>query len=141
MNDLTEYRDNLPVTAEDLQTFILTEKEKLRWRIKQLKRDGVLRPTYKYIYFVQSVFGGPVKIGKAVDVKRRLASLQNGSPHELQTVKILASSSDLSSLEATLHKLFKRFRVRNEWYHPLALVLFSAMNDENGEQIFPELKE
>ena len=67
------------------------------------------------IYFVQSESGGPIKIGFAIDVSRRLRFLQCGSPTRLS---VLATAPGDATHESALHRKFRINRVLNEWFSP-----------------------
>lgn len=77
------------------------------------------------IYFVQSMSGGPIKIGYSQDtrtINNRLASLQTNSPTELMLVGIIEGNKQT---EASLHSQFDCVRVRGEWFDPCdAIVTF-----------------
>jgi hypothetical protein len=60
------------------------------------------------IYFAQPVDGGPIKIGHAVDVKRRVVALQSWYGRRLA---ILAEIEGDRKLEAALHKKFDHLRL------------------------------
>lgn len=86
------------------------------------------------IYFIQSGRGGPVKIGSASNVSKRLKEMQVGNPCPLRLLGVM----DLNhSTESELHDMFKGIRVRGEWYWPtLGLLEFIARECfEGGEAI------
>lgn len=64
-------------------------------------------------YFIQSVHGGNIKIGKATNVKSRLGGLQTGSPSKLVLLGTLKGNQ-----EAALHAKFSASRVHGEWFSP-----------------------
>lgn len=70
-----------------------------------------------YVYFIQAVSGGPIKIGWAADVGSRFNSLQVAHWSEL---KILAVAAGTRDLEKLLHTKFIKHRVRGEWFDPVA---------------------
>lgn len=59
-----------------------------------------------------------IKIGKAKDVAQRVAELQTGCPAGLELMATIRLHSDNHArhVEASLHRTFKRYRVRGEWY-------------------------
>lgn len=65
------------------------------------------------IYFVQAGPDGPVKIGYAVDPKRRIASLQTACAVDLVLLREIAGNE---KTEAWLHQRFLGHRVRGEWF-------------------------
>jgi hypothetical protein len=60
------------------------------------------------IYFAQSVDGGPVKIGTAVDVDRRIAQLEAYYGRQLAVLAILPGGPDE---EAAIHERFAHLRL------------------------------
>ena len=66
------------------------------------------------LYFIQSVDGGPIKIGRARDVKRRMAQLQIGSPVWLEL--LLAVHGVAKQAETDLHQRLAHCRVHGEWF-------------------------
>lgn len=80
-----------------------------------------------YTYFVQSVYGGPIKIGVTrCSLSTRLCALQCGSPIALQFVGLLEGNH-----EKEWHKQFNFVRLHGEWFanHPH---LVDAINEETG---------
>jgi len=69
--------------------------------------------TESFLYFIEAVNTGFVKIGRSADPERRLAQLATGSPHDLV---ILGKISGGSSVEAELHRRFKDIHERREWF-------------------------
>lgn len=64
-----------------------------------------------WVYFIRCGERGPIKIGRASDVRRRLDGLQAANHQEL---RLLAATRNLS--EKDLHRRFRRFRIRGEWF-------------------------
>lgn len=65
-----------------------------------------------FIYFVGPK-DGPVKIGKAKNVRYRLSGLQTGSPVELELLGVMIGRPNL---ERALHSRFERYRKHGEWF-------------------------
>jgi hypothetical protein len=66
-----------------------------------------------YLYFIEAVDTGYIKIGRSVNPERRLAQLSTGSPNQLV---LLGQISGGSELEAELHRSFGNLRERGEWF-------------------------
>lgn len=82
-------------------------------------------------YFVQSVGGGLIKIGRAIDPWKRLKHLNTCSPEEL---RLLAIMDGEDWPEACVHAQFARDRVRGEWFHPSdRLLKFIAKHGVNPD--------
>lgn len=75
------------------------------------------RPTVvsfcRVVYFVQSVSGGPIKIGTAKHVPKRLEELQIGHPEKLIVLGVLEGGSQV---EMRIHRFFARLWLRGEWF-------------------------
>lgn len=77
------------------------------------------RQAQTFTYFIQSVFGGPIKIGKG-DPDARLECLQVGHPVPLRVLSRIEGDR-----EAEFHEMFRELHVRGEWFrNELALALF-----------------
>lgn len=86
----------------------------------------------QYVYFIQAVNGGPIKIGIAYSPEERLAQIQNMSPVQL---RILGVRRGGAQHEAELHKLFAASRLHGEWFEPSAeLTRFIA---DNAKKVTP----
>ncbi|WP_298800026.1 GIY-YIG nuclease family protein [uncultured Devosia sp.] len=83
------------------------------------------------VYFIQSGQNGPIKIGVAKDVRKRLWQLQTSS-HEPLT--LLGTCDGDEALEAEFHLQFSQFHIRGEWFAPDPLLL------EEGERRCSALK-
>lgn len=83
-------------------------------RLKLALRD---RPEwFAWIYAIQAGEDGPIKIGLTEGPPaRRLATLQQGNPAELQG---LAAWRGLKVEEKVLHEEFATARIRGEWFRP-----------------------
>lgn len=87
-----------------------------RMRRRDLVRSG-LDPEQRetVIYFIQSENGGPIKIGRADDLAKRLVGLQVSRPDKLI---VLAAAPGTVALERSLHSAFSDFREKGEWFSP-----------------------
>lgn len=72
------------------------------------------------VYFIQAINGGPIKIGFAKNIRRRLVGLQTSHPYELV---VLAHRPGSKELEAHLHVKHGRHRLIGEWFEPHTDVL------------------
>lgn len=79
-------------------------RPRARLRLRVQRKSG-------YVYFVQ--LDDMIKIGFAVEPKKRIRALQIGTPHEL---KILAMFEGNPRLEAQIHARFARLRHKGEWF-------------------------
>ncbi len=74
----------------------------------------------KFVYFVQLGEDGPVKIGSAVDIAKRMDQLQNGNAAPLY---LRAVAPGGHAAERDFHKQFARDRLRGEWFQPSPALL------------------
>lgn len=73
----------------------------------------------EFVYFIRCGDHGPVKIGKATDLRMRLGTLQVGNPHQLNfvlAIEIEPGESNAQDLETMLHRRLRSFRIRGEWF-------------------------
>lgn len=66
-------------------------------------------------YFIQSVDGGPIKIGRSTKAALlgRLGSIQTGNPERLRVTHTLRGDQ-----ERALHWRFRHLRLEGEWFLP-----------------------
>lgn len=68
------------------------------------------------VYFIRAVDGGPIKIGKALDVVTRLVQHRNDTGKDLVALGVMDGYTEL---EKELHGRFSRYRIkRSEWFEP-----------------------
>jgi hypothetical protein len=67
------------------------------------------------VYFIQGEGGGPIKIGKAARIDRRIAGLHTVSPVKLV---LLGHIPGGYPVEGKMHKRFAEHRLHGEWFHP-----------------------
>lgn len=68
-----------------------------------------------YVYFIQGLCGGAIKVGYSVDPNKRLKELQTGYP---DTLTILLMIPGTEQTEKTLHRQFESSRLKGEWFRP-----------------------
>lgn len=78
-------------------------------------------------YAIQVGDDGPVKIGMTITggAKSRLSQLQASSPYRLRVIVEWRGSA---ATEKELHLRLAPYRIRREWYHPVAPI-FEAINE------------
>ena len=72
------------------------------------------------IYFIRCGKKGPIKIGYAKDVEKRMADLQIGNPYQLFLIAAVPvkSMAHGKQVEKWLHQRFKTQHIRGEWFRP-----------------------
>ena len=74
------------------------------------------KPSLKYLYFIRMVNDGIYyKIGITINIKKRLETLQTGSPVPLEVV-FKHRSFYAEAIEEKLHKHFTNFNTSGEWF-------------------------
>lgn len=84
---------------------------------------GVVRSTSGYVYWIQAVPEGPIKIGWAVNPLKRLGELQRMSP---VTLTLLGASRGSLIEEKAFHRTLSEHRLHGEWFLPCSDVLESV---------------
>lgn len=71
-----------------------------------------------FVYFIQSGENGPIKIGVARNIEKRIEDLQIGNPCELHLLCTMPCDSKNHAFfrERQLHKIFSKQRIRGEWF-------------------------
>jgi len=72
------------------------------------------------VYFIESGSGGPIKIGIAIDVGKRLRQIQVGNPHPLAVLLEIPGGEER---EGRLHALFREDRIHGEWFRRSPAIL------------------
>lgn len=72
------------------------------------------------VYFIQAGKDGPIKIGTANGVRRRMANLQSAHYEILELLGIVIGDRDV---EREFHERLADSRLRGEWFRPTATVL------------------
>lgn len=72
------------------------------------------------IYFIQAGENGPIKIGMALDVYRRLAELQTGHYERLRIIGLIDGER---AQEKLTHSALANFRLNKEWFSAAPEVL------------------
>lgn len=79
------------------------------------------RPKPKgYVYFIQGLCGGAIKIGYSISPEKRLKALQTGY-HDTLTILLMIPGSE--STETTIHRQFEASKLKGEWFRPDAHVI------------------
>lgn len=86
----------------------------------RLDCEGYYRPLWPdevrkahRVYFIGPSDDGPVKIGFTTHLATRLQQLQTASPVPL---RIIANVVGTRLIEALLHRWFRRWHIRGEWF-------------------------
>ena len=101
------------IDAENLKKDMDADKHRMEL-LKELKSvsNGKCKTM---VYFIQSVNGGPIKIGYSNNVNERIRELQTASPYKLI---LLAAIVGGVRMENDIHKQFSKYRMRGEWFKP-----------------------
>lgn len=116
------------------QRYLTASGAKLkRQRQKNRIKDAEARAAVSnqaQVYFVEMGEGGPIKIGKAVNVQKRVCQLQVGLPLPL---RLLAVCDGGRAKEREYHARFASACIRGEWFErvPDLLAEISAL-EQNG---------
>jgi predicted GIY-YIG superfamily endonuclease len=70
----------------------------------------------KYLYIIQAKGTDYFKIGITNDLKKRLSTLQTGSPIKLYLVRYYLIYTDANKLEKLIHNYLSEYHIHLEWY-------------------------
>lgn len=73
-----------------------------------------------YVYFIQGLCGGAIKIGFSKNPEKRLAELQTGYPDSLTIILMIPGTE---ATERAIHREFEASRLKGEWFRPDKYVL------------------
>jgi hypothetical protein len=82
------------------------------------------------VYFIQTVIGGPVKIGGTCDLLSRIKTLQSSCPFELKFVGIIKHCNAINVFgdEGSIHENLNAYRLHGEYFDD-APYLYKIIND------------
>lgn len=69
-----------------------------------------------YVYFIQGLSGGAIKIGFSNDPQSRLKTLQTGYPDILRVLCLVPGNE---KTEIFYHKKFELYKLSGEWFKPV----------------------
>lgn len=102
--------------ADDLKKKYIRKEDVEKGKIKLPENSK-----YKgYVYFVQGMSGGAIKIGYSTDPESRLRALQTSYP---DTLKILCLIPGNERKEKSYHDRFYKYRLNGEWFTPDKFIL------------------
>lgn len=67
------------------------------------------------VYFVREESHGPIKIGRAREVRKRISQLQTGNSVKLQLLGWIVTENDAAT-EREMHKSYSKALLRGEWF-------------------------
>lgn len=85
-------------------------------------------PRFLYVYFVQAGERGPIKVGSATHLRRRLSGLQTGHYEQLHLIASLRDPE--GTFEQAVHEYLADAHIRGEWFrsdHPAVKELIAAL--------------
>lgn len=77
--------------------------------------------------YVLKAKSGPIKIGKANNVRQRISSMQVGSPDALDIIFSAETSGDAGEVELRAHAILAAGHVQGEWFNVTPDVAISAV--------------
>lgn len=93
-----------------------------------------------YVYLIKEKLGqnAPVKIGVARNPEERLGNLQVGNSRTLILAAKIGPISEMRAynMESGLHKKFRKFHIRGEWFSGVILSKLRETRDEYYEEQF-----
>jgi|GEM_PF-2073692 len=89
--------------------------------------------TNGYIYFLKPKNEeGPVKIGRARNIKQRISQLQTSLPYDLKLIGYIGTSNYIK-LEKEIHKIHKNKNIKREWFDLKLTEAENIIKEYNGE--------
>jgi hypothetical protein len=82
---------------------------------------------YSFVYIVRAEGDSPIKVGRAVNVPKRIRTLQTGNPRRLVLLRVMPGGVEL---EAQLHLRLREFRMQGEWFDGEKVVEFLTFAGE-----------
>ena len=94
-------------------------------------RDNSCKDKPTYVYALQAVVSGLVKVGITTDIKKRKRDLQNGCGQSLNLLMLVEGTTEL---EKSIHSAFKDHRLEGEWFKPddVLLAFIDSLKEVHG---------
>ncbi|MEH1786896.1 MAG: GIY-YIG nuclease family protein [Nostoc sp.] len=77
------------------------------------------------VYFIENTETKHIKIGFSDRVAKRLGQLQVGNSQKLRLVFQMYGDRET---EASIHQKLKKYRIRGDWFHAIAVEEFFKLN-------------
>ena len=118
-------------------------REDCEHQLSAIRKEVAAHPYGEYtpkagntnLYFVQGANGGPIKIGLARNVERRIKALQASLPVILRLLYVIPNASQ--ETELYLHTMFAEHRLHGEWFKARAVNFFVRKHRENPKLLVP----
>lgn len=109
--------------ADELKIKYITAFDKMRESLNNLFKARIVesvlpqdRRNRQFVYVIENMDNGAIKVGVAQDPEKRLAQLQTGSVSELCLVYQSYVCSNAFNIESLVHQHFEDKHIRGEWY-------------------------
>jgi len=100
---------------------------------KERLKEFRIPNTKGYIYFLKPQNEeGPIKIGRARNIKRRISHLQTSLPYDLKLIGYIETSNYIK-LENEIHRIYQTKNLKREWYNLNLIEVESIIKKHNGE--------
>lgn len=80
---------------------------------KLSREENLDKSGFVYIIKIQT---GEFKIGKSINVEKRIKEIDTSTPHELELVHAIISDN-ANNAEKLLHKKYEKSRIKGEWFN------------------------
>ena len=96
--------------------------EEIKAACRDLSRASLGQPSQSRpncaddLYFIRAGEDGPIKIGRSMSPRLRLAQLQTASPYQLHLIGVLRGAG---VQERKWHARYASFRMGGEWHEPI----------------------
>jgi hypothetical protein len=94
-----------------------------------------------FLYFIRDGFDGYVKIGKTVDLMKRLSSIQTSLPKDIYVDGFIMYNSNMINLESKIHRELSQYNKRGEWFNLTKVQTEGVIRNNNGVTLYCLLKE
>ena len=130
-NEMVEEYTKRPININYINVFLKDIKlDDYNIEIKEniiiKKEDNTITTN---VYIIQSIIGGPIKIGKSNNIDERFKQIQNMSPFKLRIIKVFENVLD--NFEIYLHNKYAQERLHGEWFDEI--ILGDILNEKENK--------
>jgi len=113
--ELARNRENQPDFLDIIEMLESARAKKVdTFTLEEKKLMFVASHCITTVYFIAAVDAGKIKIGKTVDIEKRLATLRTMSPVDIELVCTIDYDE---GLERRIHEHLKEYRANGEWFY------------------------
>jgi len=132
--EINSFRDSKKKSGS-VSPLLCLKLAKMEYDIKRKKerlKDFRIPITKGYVYFLKPEYEkGPIKIGRARNIKQRVSQLQTSLPYDLKLVGYIYTLNYIE-LENEIHQIHNNKNIKREWFNIELIEVEKIIKNYNG---------